>query len=269
MNTRLTFLIGVILVFSAPFATSQIYKEVSYLGTKQDLKDFIENEMYYPGKALGQNIQGSVKLSFIVDKQGITCDIKVKAKVHPLLDREAVRLVRMMVWEPAEKYGLKVASRHELKIDFKIRKYKKYCKNRGYEIPFSQDMINDTTFAIYNYQEVYPKPTPVFEKEKQNLTGFIRSNLQYPEVAVQKSIKGNVKIEFVVETSGKPSHFRIIESLGGGCNEEAKRIIKLLRWQPGQVNDKAVRTRMSMDITFSLSESSDIEYFHNNQNSTF
>lgn len=269
MNTRLIILIAMIMAFSGSFAFAQISKEAKYVGTKQDQKDFIENEMLYPGQAMDERAQGSVKLSFIVDKQGIARDVMVMNSVHPLLDREAERLVRMMVWEPAEHYGLKVASRHELRIDFKIRKYEKYCKNRGYDKPIPDDRISDTTFAIYDFKKVYPKPTPFFKSEHQKLTNFIRNNLQYPEVAVQQSIKGNVKIGFIVETSGKASHFRVIESLGGGCNEEAKRIIKLLRWKPGQIHDTAVRTRMSIDITFKLSESSDIEYFHNNQNRTF
>ncbi|MCF8228849.1 MAG: energy transducer TonB [Bacteroidales bacterium] len=269
MIIRIAALLSYIIIFMLNSSTSQNFEEARYVGTKQDFKDFLCNEMIYPEEALNNHIQGTVKVSFVVDKSGKTKDINVKNSADPLLADEAKRLVRLMLWEPATQYGLPVSSRHEVKIAFRHKKYKRDCDHRGYQKPAFAGENQDTSFRVYSYGQVYPTPVPFFKDENMNLSKFIQKNLSYPELAMQQSIKGNVRIEFVVETSGKASHFRIIEGIGGGCNEEAKKIIKLMRWEPGKLDSIPVRTRMSMEIRFNLNESSDINYFHNDQNRSF
>jgi len=60
----------------------------------------------YPAIAQQQKIQGKVIVSFIVNKDGSTSDVKVVKSVSPYLDREAVRVMRMMPrWKPGENHG--------------------------------------------------------------------------------------------------------------------------------------------------------------------
>lgn len=55
---------------------------------------------------------------------------------------------------------------------------------------------------------------------------YVRQNLQMPEEARRNHISGIVRVEFDVDNNGKPSHLRIVKSLGHGCDEEAMRLLK-------------------------------------------
>jgi protein TonB len=110
-------------------------------------------------------------------------------------------------------------------------------------------------------------PEPVLEKPEQTYSNFIAENLQYPEAAVKQNITGTVEIFFIVETSGRPSNVKVVQGIGAGCNEEAMRLAKLLRWQPGKIDGKKVRSEMTLNITFNLPGSENIRYVPaNNQN---
>jgi TonB family protein len=69
----------------------------------------------YPPMAKKKGIQGDVIIQFFVDTVGEVVDIKVYKSVHPLLDQEAIRVVKKMKkWVPAQKDG------QPIKVDFKL-----------------------------------------------------------------------------------------------------------------------------------------------------
>ena len=98
-----------------------------------------------------------------------------------------------------------------------------------------------------------------------NLASFITKNIKYPDVAFKQSLSGKVTLQFVVELQGRVSNIKVLVPVGGGCTQEAIRLLQMINWMPGIKNDTAVRTLMKMDIDFKLLESSDMEMFENNQ----
>jgi protein TonB len=84
------------------------------------------------------------------------------------------------------------------------------------------------------------------------LADFILSEIEYPKLAIEKSIEGTVTIEFIIETNGYVSNLIIKNGIGAGCSEEALRIIKQTKWQPAVINNKLVRYKTTYPITFSL-----------------
>ncbi len=83
---------------------------------------------------------------------------------------------------------------------------------------------------------------------------YINSNLKYPETAKTGGIEGSVKLGFVVEEDGIASNIHILESVGGGCDQEAIRILESLHWFPGIANEKRVRSQTTFDVVFKLNE---------------
>ncbi|MCS6795489.1 MAG: energy transducer TonB [Raineya sp.] len=82
---------------------------------------------------------------------------------------------------------------------------------------------------------------------------YIKSNLKYPEEAKAKNIQGRVHVTFVVEPDGSLTNIQVTKSLGGGCDEEAIRLIKNApKWQPGKQNGVPVRVEVTRPITFEL-----------------
>ena len=76
------------------------------------------------------------------------------------------------------------------------------------------------------------------------LIGGIRNlqeQVRYPEAAFANGIQGVVKITFVVNEQGYVEQAVVVESVGGGCDEEALRVVRSSRFKPG------VRTEITMD----------------------
>lgn len=67
---------------------------------------WLTTNLRYPVMAEQRKIQGKVIVSFIVNKDGTTSDVKLEKSAHALLDREALRVLRMMQpWTPGEDMG--------------------------------------------------------------------------------------------------------------------------------------------------------------------
>jgi protein TonB len=82
---------------------------------------------------------------------------------------------------------------------------------------------------------------------------YVGKNLKYPPRAARMGIEGRVFVEFVVEKDGSLSDIKVARGIGGGCDEEAVRVIsEAPKWQPGKQRGNAVRVRMIMPIVFKL-----------------
>jgi protein TonB len=84
---------------------------------------------------------------------------------------------------------------------------------------------------------------------------YVSQNLKYPKTAQRSNIQGRVYIEFVVEKDGRLTDIKVIKGIGGGCDEEASRIIgEAPSWKPGKQRGRPVRVKMVMPILFRLEE---------------
>ena len=84
------------------------------------LKYIMEN-IKYPEQAMKEGIQGRVAVRFIVEKDGSISDVKPILSVHPLLNKEAVRVVESMPkWSPGKQNGKPVRVRFNLPVMLKL-----------------------------------------------------------------------------------------------------------------------------------------------------
>ena len=94
---------------------------------------------------------------------------------------------------------------------------------------------------------------PKFPGGYDALKNFIAENIQYPETARNSGISGIVYVSFVVEKDGSIGDIMVLKSIGGGCDEEAVRVIKLMpNWMPGKQKGQNVRTKFTIPINFNL-----------------
>ena len=92
----------------------------SFPGGLEELYKWIDNNVQYPAVARENGIEGRVILKFIVEKDGSLSDSTVIHSVHPMVDREALRLVgQMPKWNPGKRAGIPVRVRCCLPIKFK------------------------------------------------------------------------------------------------------------------------------------------------------
>ncbi|MBU1009757.1 MAG: energy transducer TonB [Bacteroidetes bacterium] len=118
----------------------------------------------------------------------------------------------------------------------------------------SADMIPgempDTT-----HKEVFTlvEEMPEFPGGPEMMFNFIGQNIHYPKEARENGIQGRVFVNFVVEYDGSVSSVKVLRGIGGGCDEEAARVIASMpRWKPGKQGGKAVAVMVNSPISFRL-----------------
>jgi len=94
---------------------------------------------------------------------------------------------------------------------------------------------------------------PEFPGGGEKLTKFLQDNLIYPELARENAIQGYVYLTFIVDSDGSIKDIKILRGIGGGCDEEAVRVIRLMpKWIPGRQNGKAVVVQFNLPVKFTL-----------------
>ncbi len=83
--------------------------------------------------------------------------------------------------------------------------------------------------------------------------GYLQQNIKYPEEAKELGIQGKVFVTFVVEVDGTISDVRVLRGIGGGCDEEAIRVVRSMpKWVPGKQRGVPVRVQFNLPIKFTL-----------------
>lgn len=83
---------------------------------------FLTSKVHYPPGAYNRKIQGCVQVQFVVGKDGRLTDIRIVQSVSPELDREALRVVRLMPpWRPGRQGGVAKRFLYVLPVDFRLR----------------------------------------------------------------------------------------------------------------------------------------------------
>ncbi len=95
---------------------------------------------------------------------------------------------------------------------------------------------------------------PEFPGGENALVEFIARNVKYPPEARENRIEGKVYVSFIIEKDGSITNLKILKGVGGGCDDEAKRVVSLLpNFIPGKQNGRVVRVQFFVPINFKLS----------------
>ena len=86
-----------------------------------------------------------------------------------------------------------------------------------------------------------------------DLNAYIGSHIRYPDMARESNIEGTVMVKFVVNEDGAVSDAIVVRGPGGGCDEEALRMVNSMpKWKPGKQNGMAVKVFFTLPIKFVL-----------------
>jgi len=90
-----------------------------FIGGDDALFCILGNNVHYPDSAKARGVKGMVYVAFVVEADGAVGEVQVARGVDPLLDAEAVRVVRMMPrFKPGEQDGKAVRCKVHLPISF-------------------------------------------------------------------------------------------------------------------------------------------------------
>ena len=94
---------------------------------------------------------------------------------------------------------------------------------------------------------------PEFPGGEEKIYEYLARNLEYPRQANEAGIQGKVFVTFVVESDGSITDIKVLRGIGGGCDEEAVRVVQNMpKWIPGKQRGKPVRVHFNLPIKFTL-----------------
>ena len=98
-----------------------VEQQAEFEGGFEAMAKFIAKNMKYPAQARRMGVEGSVFVSFVVDKEGNISDPQVIKGISADCDKEAIRVVKAMPpWKPGKQNGKPVKSRFVLPIKFRL-----------------------------------------------------------------------------------------------------------------------------------------------------
>lgn len=111
-------------------------------------------------------------------------------------------------------------------------------------------VIVEKADKIFDVVETQPNPPGGMSGWNE----YLSKNLKYPTQARRMGVEGTVIVVFVVNTDGSIQDVEVLRGIGGGCDEEALRVVSAApKWEPGKQRGRPVRTRMRLPIRFKLS----------------
>lgn len=115
--------------------------------------------------------------------------------------------------------------------------------------------VNDPGYMAPTDEEIYLDVDydAAFPGGQAGLDLYFRQHMRYPAAAWNRGISGQVYVTFVVEKNGSVSNAKVLRDIGGGCGEEALRLVlDMPRWKPAKLNGRVVRTEMNIPVEFKI-----------------
>lgn len=114
----------------------------------------------------------------------------------------------------------------------------------GDALPLVKNRADDNEYVIF---------IP-FEKGHKLIGGLesLYKQIEYPRKARLAGIEGTVIVQFIVSSDGKITSAEIIRGIGGGCDNEALRVVKNMKFEPARQRERYVPVKMNIPIKFQL-----------------
>lgn len=118
-------------------------------------------------------------------------------------------------------------------------------------IPFVEDVVEEEVIE----EEIFTivEQMPEYPGGMKALFQYLGESIEYPAMAKDAHIQGKVFITFVVSRNGEITEVEVLRGIGGGCDEEAIRVVKNMpKWNPGKQRGRAVKVQYNLPINFIL-----------------
>jgi protein TonB len=234
-------------------------------GGPQAYADYLSTHQKYPAAALQAKQEGTVNVSFVVEKNGTVDEVTVAQPVAPLLDAEAIRLIKAGPrWTPAHSHGQVVRQRVAVPVSFVLAPGSGDVVQVAGKLADSKPLPPGAVAAepgTVSTVGTAPNGAGIIRPDKsaQPVGGnaaffqYLQTSQKYPTLARQRHIQGRVMVEFTVQPDGSLTDARVLQKKGSGLDEEAVRLIKEApKWEPAQFQGKPIKQKMTLPVIFQL-----------------
>ncbi|MDQ3112107.1 MAG: energy transducer TonB [Bacteroidota bacterium] len=213
------------------FSFAETMPEFPYKGGFQG---YLSTHVKYPKIEKEAGKQGTVYISFVIEKDGSITNVKEAKGVPgaPGLTAEGIRVISGMPnWTPGTMDGNPVRIEMKQPIRFVLT---------------DANALAPITALI---------TAPSFVGGDSALVNYIKTNLIYPKKEKKKKIEGTVVIGFYVETDGSVTGIQVVSEVpdAPGFSKEAMRLVKAMpKWNPGKTNGVNERKWVLVSVKFQL-----------------
>ena len=195
-----------------------------HLGGYAALDKYIRSSIKYSKKAKKNGVDGSIVVSFIVEKDGTLTDIKIHRGLGYGCDEEVIRVLKASPkWNPGIKHGRPV------RVEDGITMYILLIPE---DVHTSAEILPE-----------YPGGRDAFDR-------YLQRSVKYSEEAKKNGVDGKVILSFIVEKDGRLTDIKVRRDLGFGTGEEVMRVLKASqKWKPGMQNGRTVRAYYTLHLT--------------------
>lgn len=171
---------------------------------QQALLSVMYENITYPLEARQNNLEGTVVVSFVVEKDGSLSNYKIVKDIGGGAGLEVLRVVEGIneagiQWVPGKNKGQPVRSRFNLPIKFKLEEVKPYTV-------VGRDTI---------YTQEFDKPLE-FEGGDEALSAYLTDNLEYPASGIDSCLLGRIELQVIVRPRGDVRILDLIDYSGLG-----------------------------------------------------
>lgn len=195
-------------------------------GDSQKLLDSVLNTYgkLYPFRDTLKN-KPTMEYKFMISETGKIEKVFLGKENDKTIDELVLSTVKNWKYKPGVKEGKNVKSQSPMILWFET------------DYP-----INENNFA------------PVVENMPGPIGGMfaIQEKIKYPEIAKRAGIQGRVIIQAFVDENGNVVHAKVLNGIGGGCDEMAIDAVKKTKFNPGTQNGKPVKVQVTIPIVFKL-----------------
>ena len=231
-----------------------VEEQPMFPGGMEELMKYLQKEIKYPQEAIDKGIGGKVIVQFVVNTDGSICNDSVVKSVDPILDAEAIRVVRSMPnWTPGKQRGEPVRVRFTMPVAFGMGGN----TTSGTPHTYTNTTVKQKTVAKQDDAEDEivnaPEELAVYPGGMGELMKFLSRNIKYPKEAQDKGIQGRVVLQFVVNKDGSICDSKVVKAVDPQLDAEALRVINAMpNWTPGKQKGEPVRTRFTLPVHFRL-----------------
>lgn len=231
--------------YTAQLSSEQFQAQA--IGGKDQIEQVLETQLTLPKTLLTSNFDVHVTAFFDLDSTGHATNVTFKSGLNNALRNETVRVLHFLRFTKTQNEAFETYP-YSLSFHISTERYNKFLKQRS-KLNLKKTLQADSSFKVYTKADKAPE---YYKNGEEGMNEFILSEIEYPKLAIEKSVEGTVVVEFIVETNGYVTGITLKQGLGAGCAEEALRLIKSTKWQPAILNNKLVRYKTNYPITFSL-----------------
>lgn len=229
---------------AAPEVNDTVYTEVEqrpvFPGGEAELYKWLNRNIRYPEEAAERDIQGRPIVQFKVAADGSISDVHIVRSADPLLDAEAVRVVKEMpAFEPGKINGEPVNVWYTLPLTFKLAPKENKAPTDAEEAATLDPA--DCTAAEYPGGEMA-------------MFSFVARNLVYPKDDVLAGRSGRVYLDVVINKDGSVGEVTVSDNTGSeAMAREAVRVVKRMpKFKPATYKGAPTAMHTNIPITFSL-----------------